>query len=431
MMPDLTNRSSQARGAFCVPRVGVVLIGLSTSIGVATATPAFWDEPSLDTWVYPNSETAGPRPFTPTFGSLVVDPSTQEFFPSDASRLGTMVVAFETLDQATPGLSPTRYAIHSVTVTARVRTGQGGGLRYTNERLTPAAALAGELAGGLGTRVPMELFGIGFTGGYEGFALGTNPTGQRFSESDEPWQLLGDPPEPNYVVFPTVSDGNGGYADATNNLTGGFSVTEVSGETDAFDAPAWAVGTLEGVSEGDFMPLNSTYAFNFDLHQPGVIEYLQTGLADGVLGFTISSMHGGPQPGQGGGEPYPQWYAKEAAGDFPSFEAATLTIDFEILASPGDYDADGVVDTLDYDRWVADFGQPVSPVGTGADGNGDGIVGLADYTVWRDNAAITPNAIAAIGVPEPTTGGYVVAVVLTTAFCVGLGLCPSSRGPRR
>ena len=179
------------------------------------------------------------------------------------------------------------------------------------------------------------------------------------------------------------------------------------------------------------MPLNSTYEFNFDLQQPGVIEYLQTGLADGVLGFTISSMHGGSQPGQGRGEPYPQWYAKEAAGDFPSFEAATLTIDFEILASPGDYDADGVVDTLAYDRWVADFGQPVSPVGTGADGNGDGIVDLADYTVWRDNAAITPNAIAAIGVPEPPTGGYVAAVVLTTAFCAGLGLCPSSRGPRR
>jgi hypothetical protein len=55
---------------------------------------------------------------------------------------------------------------------------------------------------------------------------------------------------------------------------------------------------------------------------------------------------------------------------------------------PGDYDHSGTVDNLDYDKWIADFGMTVTPF-TESDGNGDGRVSAADYTVWRDHYGLT------------------------------------------
>jgi hypothetical protein len=66
----------------------------------------------------------------------------------------------------------------------------------------------------------------------------------------------------------------------------------------------------------------------------------------------------------------------------------------------GDYDANGLVELADYDKWRSDFGKWVAKRG-GADGNGDGVVNAADYSVWRDHYAL----IVADGasVPEPAS----------------------------
>ena len=52
-----------------------------------------------------------------------------------------------------------------------------------------------------------------------------------------------------------------------------------------------------------------------------------------------------------------------------TFAAYNVTI--EEYALPGDYNTDLVVDNADYLQWQATFGQTV-PLGTGADGNGNG-----------------------------------------------------------
>ncbi|MGL4511848.1 MAG: ELWxxDGT repeat protein [Lacipirellulaceae bacterium] len=49
---------------------------------------------------------------------------------------------------------------------------------------------------------------------------------------------------------------------------------------------------------------------------------------------------------------------------------------------PGDFDRSGAVAQLDYNLWSADYG---SGTKLRADANGDGVVNAADYTVWRDN----------------------------------------------
>lgn len=71
-------------------------------------------------------------------------------------------------------------------------------------------------------------------------------------------------------------------------------------------------------------------------------------------------------------------------------------------AIAGDYNGDGQVGTADYDKWSADFGKWVAR-GGGADGDGNGIVDAADYTIWRDALpGVLDGAGAAAAVPEPS-----------------------------
>ena len=65
----------------------------------------------------------------------------------------------------------------------------------------------------------------------------------------------------------------------------------------------------------------------------------------------------------------------------------------------GDYDLNGQVDAADHNAWATAYGMsPVIP-GAGADGNSDGLINAADYTVWRDVLEASPQGLA---VPEPS-----------------------------
>ncbi|MEQ8846469.1 PQQ-dependent sugar dehydrogenase [Botrimarina sp.] len=65
------------------------------------------------------------------------------------------------------------------------------------------------------------------------------------------------------------------------------------------------------------------------------------------------------------------------------------------MALPGDYDGDSDFDTDDYAVWSSLYGGSDD---LAADGNRDGVVDAADYTVWRDALAA-----AGGGVPEPSS----------------------------
>jgi parallel beta-helix repeat protein len=92
--------------------------------------------------------------------------------------------------------------------------------------------------------------------------------------------------------------------------------------------------------------------------------------------------------------------------------------EFGASATPvtGDYNRNGAVDAADYVIWRRTIGQSV-PKLSGADGDGDGLIGPGDYNVWRSNFGLT--SAGAQVIPEPGT------VVLIVA---GLGLLASWRG---
>lgn len=416
-----------------IRRPGGVVLVLVLATAFAAMLPvarchgetAVWDEPAIDTWAYVNGFGGGSRLLAPSFGGIGLDEETNALFENGASgpaRLGSMLLAFETSDLIDAQYDAGRYAIESVTVTVRSQGGSVGDVPYEGQPITPASLLAEAQGAGVSSNKPMELFGVGFREGYEGFALGPDQTGDRFAESTAVYSGAG----ASYVAYPVVGDGQTGYADVSNNLTGGFSATTPDETTAPFDATPWAIGSAP-YATGAAVPSDTTYTFDLDLSQPGVVAYLQESLSEGAVGFYLSSVHPAAQPGTPGGGAYPQWYAKEAVGVYPNAEAATLSIDYAILPIAGDYDADGEVTMADHAAWTAAYGSSVVTPGLGADGNADGVVDAADYAVWRD-AYDTPVSIA---VPEPSSGVYALAGLTLASFCLGTVTFTAPRGPRR
>ena len=80
---------------------------------------------------------------------------------------------------------------------------------------------------------------------------------------------------------------------------------------------------------------------------------------------------------------------------------ATLTI-LGVGQLLGDYDGDGIVGLGDYDVWKSTLS---STTDLRADGNEDGRVTVADYSIWRSRLDSGPvgSGAALASIPEPVT----------------------------
>lgn len=128
-----------------------------------------------------------------------------------------------------------------------------------------------------------------------------------------------------------------------------------------------------------------------------------------ALGFTNTTQQGRPASGGSlnGAPGYVFW-----DGVHPTRETHALLGEAAIRAvlPEGDYDRDGVLESGDYDPWRRTYGTAFNALlgqtpSLGADGNGDGRIDAADYTLWRDVATA-----AATAVPEPATGTLIAVV---------------------
>ncbi len=79
--------------------------------------------------------------------------------------------------------------------------------------------------------------------------------------------------------------------------------------------------------------------------------------------------------------------------------------------------ADVITDAADYTVWRDTLGQNVTP-GTGADGNGDGYIGLDDYLFWKTlfGTPAATTATSSTQVPEPATGLLVLMALLLSGI---------------
>ena len=73
-------------------------------------------------------------------------------------------------------------------------------------------------------------------------------------------------------------------------------------------------------------------------------------------------------------------------------------------ATPGDFDADGDVDSADLVLWKGDFG-----LNADSDADNDGDTDGADFLIWQQNWTGSLSAAAAVAVPEPASAGMAMA----------------------
>ncbi len=88
-----------------------------------------------------------------------------------------------------------------------------------------------------------------------------------------------------------------------------------------------------------------------------------------------------------------------------SFTVSNLWVgdESDFFATPiaGDFNADGIVEIDDLERWQTGIGMAGNATHWQGDANGDQIVDGADLLIWQRNAGMTASTVAANAVPEP------------------------------
>jgi hypothetical protein len=379
-----------------------LLLGGMAAATSAEADVATWNKPGMDVWTYPSPLQPGVRTLGPTFLSSPGVDENNQFLPSssrDPARRGMSFAVFDTSTSIAKGLPKSYYEISSVTVTFTMQESTAGSIFYDDTPDTNAELLADYVNGDIDTERPMELYGLALNAGYTGYNFGNGGGGEQpFVETVFPYSPTG--AEGVLIGYPIASNDAGEYVDVSNSLTGGYSATAEDNLTSPFDPAPWSIGKAPGLSNGDLIPENTTFTFDVDLELPGVEAYVQQAIADGALGFYLSSNHFAGDPHNGSTIPYPQWYHKEFNAEFGGVPP-TLSVEYTVHDLPGDYNKDGFVDGADYSVWRDRLGNAESLPNDDTPG-----VGEDDYVRWKAHFGETPGAGSgafAQAVPEPST----------------------------
>jgi len=238
---------------------------------------------TFDRWNYPFNNTPGTRGAAPTFGALAND--------SFDERDGQFLIGINTEALGVPaGLDPSNYQITSLIVEATHSTGTFAyDPTYDDYRtfLDPddpdfqADADAGR---------PIILTGAALRNGFERFTFDAVGDATHFAQTSP---FGGVPAAGTRNAYAAAFDESGNLIDIGNNV--GTNIANSQG----FDFTPWAVGTT-GLNPGQTVvvaapALSPGSTFTFDLtpmlSDPDVLAYLQQGLADGGLFFSITSLH--------------------------------------------------------------------------------------------------------------------------------------------
>lgn len=323
-----------------------------TTPAMADSFDVLFDQPQLDRWMYPFNSSAGARATMSVFGSDREVPTQFD------ARDGQILLAFDTDLVIPPGGTAAGYRVISAEVTLQVQNNLVFRHDPTPDAWTtflPAADARRTVDADVGQ--PVELFGVGFRGGYSAATFAEDTV---FASGGSSYLTPG-----VRNAFAAVVDANGTPSDVSNNPREGFQPKN------------FATGSITGLAPGALVPADSIMRFAVDVNDPGIQTYLREGLHAGRVFFAASAL---TIVQQQAGE-YPVFYAKENA--FVSLglaQAARLRIKVETVpaCAAEDLDCSGRVDFGDVALALIDFG-PCA--GCQADLDGNGIVDYGDVAL--------------------------------------------------
>ncbi|MFG0305533.1 MAG: GC-type dockerin domain-anchored protein [Phycisphaerales bacterium JB040] len=308
------------------------MLALALTSGLAMAQPASVDlgPADRDRWMYPFNFSPGVRAVATTFGATVAGPG---FDDRDAQ----FVVGWDTDPEIPAGEPSVNYRIASARVTLTIAAGDQ--MAY-DPTLDTYATYLDETDPGFVPDAdagrPVVLHPAAYRNGFD------LATWEEFSVFGGVPAV--EPAQGARNVYPANFDAQGVPFDVSNNVKEGF------------DPAPYAVGQFPGVTPGALVPQDAPVVFELDLTDPDFVGYLQESLSAGRLNLVVSSLHfasGGPDGGAGDPQ-YPAFYTKEdPVASILGFEPR-LEITYE-LASPVDFNGDGIIDNGDIGAFVALF----------------------------------------------------------------------------
>jgi hypothetical protein len=213
-------------------------------------------------------------------------------------------------------------------------------------------------------------------------------------------------------------EGTAGSSSTTINGTGNGFVASIGDATwnDRFSPSIpWAVADVSTVTSAAAVvtgPIDTGFVWN---STSALISDVQGWLDTPLTNFGWLIMNSG--------ESIPQsvkaFYSRSAVQN--SVSAALdrswrpmLTVTYvNAMKLDGDYNGNGVVDAADYVLWRETLGQPVTTIGSGADGDQSGAIEPGDYMYWRERFTNIGVSGAGEQVPEPAQAVlWLLAVVL-------------------
>lgn len=272
-------------------------------------------EPTVDRWFYPFNGTPGSRIEAPIFGAT----GTPDFDDRD----GQIFLRWDVSADVPPGLGADAYELVSLRIVI-----QNGSLDFVpyDDTVDPFTAY---LPDGDPKQTeddpgePLELFGVA---GRNGWSPIDFPEAGPFSAGE----LIGTELR---NLFPIDYGGDGGGVRDVSN-----------GVRDRFSPTPWAIGTIDGLSNGDPIPTDAIITFDVDLTVPGVAEHFAAELDAGVISVLVTSYRRVEvQAGQ-----YVRVYTKESPFVVAGLvDAARLELEWRPAdpapACPGDFDDTGDV----------------------------------------------------------------------------------------
>jgi hypothetical protein len=322
------------------------------------STPA-----NIARWMYPFNESPANRPNASTFAAF-------SSIPDFDTRDGQYLLGWNTSNSIPVWQGAKNYLISYVRITLTISS-EGDQYAYNNQQhdyRTYFLTNAPDYLASTNISSPIELYGVGFRGGftnangvYTPYAATNFPQNGPFFVNSSGGDYT------NRVAYAACYSTNGILVDVSDNV-GDDGTNEIS---DPFEVTPFAIGCNTNFTVGELMPTGSQITFDLNLNDPLVYGYIQQGLNEGNLSFMVSSLVNANYL-SGGSPNWPDFYTVFdqfiSTNEFPQ-----LDIGVTVVRTNLDSDGDGLPD--DWEEFY--FGR----LGVGAtnSSDGDGISNLSKY----------------------------------------------------